>query len=493
MLAIPEVLLRALRTFGRLVVWCAAAATVPVLAVGCGGGSPGGARSGSSSTAMVTINAAKEYQRISGFGVSEGFGQAKTLMSAPLSVQQQVVSLLYSPTRGAGLTILRNEISADAGFTIEPRTPSSPNGKPSYLSLAEVDQDQGQLSFAKQIEANYGASVFADAWSAPAFMKTNDSAINGGTVCGVPGASCKSGDWRQAYANYLVRYAKDYAAAGVPLTYVGPENETTIAPPQDSMIMSPAQTPNLMAILGATLARSGLSTRAECCASISWNYAQQFAAAIETDKEANTATALFTSHGYFAAPNSPLRGWSKPVWQTEWAPFGFQPWNPAWDDGSPSSGFTWAQNIYTGLTAANLDAFLYLWGASTTSMTGPNTGLVEVKDNAVATSGRLWAFASYSRFIRPGAVRIWATTRRAGLEVSAFRNSDGSTAVIVLNSTHSRQAATFSLRGLGGAHVTPYLTDTTHQLSAQTPITVRNNRFTATLPPRSLVTYDTKS
>ena len=271
------------------------------------------------------------------------------------------------------MTILRNEISADAGFTIEPRAPSSPNAKPSYLTLAEVDQDQGQLWFAKQIKADYGASVFADAWSAPAFMKTNDSAIHGGTVCGVPGASCKSGDWRHAYAKYLMQYAKDYAAAGVPLSYVGPENETTLAPPQDSMIMSPGQTANFMAILGATLARSGLSTRAECCASIGWNYAQEFAAAIESDTQANTATALFTSHGYFVAPDSPLKGWSKPVWETEWAPFGFQSWDPSWDDGSPSSGFTWAQSIYTGLTAANLAAFLYLWGAntSTTAMTGP--------------------------------------------------------------------------------------------------------------------------
>jgi hypothetical protein len=109
---------------------------------------------------------------------------------------------------------------------------------------------------------------------------------------------------------------------------VDPENETTVAPPQDSMIMSPAQTANLMAILGAALARSGLSTRAECCASIGWNYAQQFAAVIETDKAAKTATALFTSHGYFAPPDSPLKGWSKPVWETEWAPFGFGPWDP---------------------------------------------------------------------------------------------------------------------------------------------------------------------
>ena len=469
----------------------AAALAAAALLAGCGGSSGGGA--GATAQAKITISSVKQYQRIAGFGVSEGFGQAKALMSAPASVRQQVLSLLYSPTRGAGLTILRNEISADAGFTIEPRAPSSPASKPSYLTLAEVDQDQGQLWFARQIKAGYGTSVFADAWSAPAFMKTNDSAINGGTVCGAPGASCKSGDWRQAYANYLVQYAKDYAAAGVPLSYVGPENETTIAPPQDSMIMSPAQTANFMGILGATLARSGLSTRAECCASISWNYAQQFAAAIETDKAANTATALFTSHGYFAAPDSPLRGWSKPVWETELAPFGFQPWDPAWDDGSLSSGFTWAQNIYTGLTAANLDAFFYLWGASTSGLTGPNTGLVEVEGNTVVTSGRLWAFAGYSRFVRPGAVRIGTTRSATGLDVTAFRNSDGSIAVIVLNSARSRQVAAFSLGGLSGAHVTPYLTDTSRELSAQSPITVRNSAFTAALPPRSLVTYDIRS
>ena len=132
-----------------------------------------------------------------------------------------------------------------------------------------------------------------------------------------------------------------------------------------------------------------------------------------------------------------------------------------------------------------------MWGAntSTTTITGPNTGLVEVKGNTVATSGRLWAFASYSRFIRPGAVRIATTTSDAGLEVSAFRNTDGSITVVGLNTAPGRQVATFSLRGLGGAHVTPYLTDTDPQLSAQAPITVRNSAFTATLPPRSLVSY----
>ena len=172
---------------------------------------------------------------------------------------------------------------------------------------------------------------------------------------------------------------------------------------------------------------------------------EQDAAAIEANKAADDGTALFTSHGYTAAPDSPMRGWSKAVWETEWAPFDAGPFDAAWDDGSQLSGFTWAQ------------------------------------------------FANYSRFIRPGAVRIGTTTSDAGLELSAFANTDGSITVVALNSAYSPQVATFSLRGLSGAHVTSYLTDESHSLSAQAPIKVRNSAFTATLRPRSLVSYDVRS
>ena len=176
------------------------------------------------------------------------------------------------------------------------------------------------------------------------------------------------------------------------------------------------------------------------------------------------------------------------MWETEWAPFDTGPFDPAWTT-LEAVRVHLAQNIYTGMTAANLGAFLYLWGAntSTTTITGPNTGLVEVKGNTVATSGRLCAFASYSRFIRPGAVRIGTTTSRAGLEVSAFRNSDGSVAVVVLNSAAQPPGRDLLAARARCSAVTPYLTDTSHRLSAQAPITVRHSSFTATLPPRSLV------
>jgi len=259
------------------------------------------------------------------------------------------------------------------------------------------------------------------------------------------------------------------------------------------MIMSPAQTANFMEYLGPTLARSGLRTQAECCATEGWDYAQQYAAAIKADPKANAWTPLFTSHGYTAPPNSPLAGWTKPVWETEWSTF--ETYDPAWNDGTDASGFSWAQRIYTGLTSANLNAFLYWWGMTTTTENGDNEGLVQLdaSTGTVTPSGRLWAFANYSRFVRPGAIRIGASSADSDLDVTAFRNSNGSVSIVVLNTAATAQTASFSLRGTGAgatsAVVIPYLTDDTHDTAAQGPIRVSHGSFGATLPAYSLVTY----
>jgi O-glycosyl hydrolase len=440
----------------------------------------------------ATINGAATFQTMAGFGASEGFGQAGTIENAASATQTQALNYLFSPTSGAGLTILRNEISADSGTTIEPTAPSSPTATPTYLPLSSIGNDMGQLWLAQQIKASYGVTnVYADAWSAPPFMKTNNSVDNGGTLCGVPGATCSSGDWRQAYANYLVQYAKDYSAAGDPLTYIGPENEANLAPSNyDGMTLTPAQSANVMDVLGPTTASSGLSTKDECCATEGWDWAQQYAAAIEADSTANTDTPLFTSHGYTQAPASALSGWSKPAWQTEWSTF--ETWDPAWDDGTVASGLTWAQHIYTGLTAANLSAFLYWWGSSTPSGNGDNESLIQINGSTVAPSGRLWAFANYSRYVRPGAVRIGATSSNGGVDLTAFKNTDGTIAIVALNTLSSSDPITYSLSGTGtpnGATVTPHLTNSSSNAAAQATTSVSGGAFSATIPARSLVTY----
>src|SRR6185312_11392575 len=145
---------------------------------------------------------------------------------------------------------------------------------------------------------------------------------------------------------------------------------------------------------------------------------------------ANQYTKVFTSHGYTQAPASALSGWSKPAWQTEWSTF--ETWDPAWDDNTDASGLTWAQNIYKGLTQANLSAFLYWWGSTTPSENGDNEGLLEINGSTVTPAGRLWAFANYSRYIKPGAVRIATTSSNSALDLSAFKNPDGTIAVVAL-------------------------------------------------------------
>jgi O-glycosyl hydrolase len=481
-----------LRPAPRLVLRPAAAVAVAAALAAPVGCSAAGTSPARTAPAAVTVHASVTYQRIAGFGASEAFGQAQALRNAPAALRNRVLSLLYSPVSGAGLTILRNEISADAGTTIEPKAPAGPGAKPAYLPLSATGDDQGQLWLAQTISKEYGVTdVFADAWSAPAFMKTNNSAIHGGTLCGVPRARCASGDWRQAYAGYLTQYARDYAAAGVPLSYVGPVNEPNLNVNYDSMRLSPAQIADFLHYLGPALAGSGTGTKVDCCATTGWDYAQLYAAAIEADPAAARWTPLFTSHGYNKGLDSPLAGWSQPAWETEWSTF--EAWDPAWDDGSAASGYAWARRIYTGLASANLSAFLYWWGSTTPAENGDNEGLL-LMDTAAGTvtpSGRLWAFANYSRFVRPGAVRLGTSSADPALEVLAFRNADGSVAVVALNTAGTARPATFAVGGAAGAagHAIPYLTDDAHHTAAQPPVPVTRGSFGATVPARSLVTF----
>src|SRR5581483_301896 len=114
----------------------AVAVTVLAFAAGVPGTEPAFAAS------SATINGGTTFQTIAGFGASEGFGEAATVMNASPAVQQQALNLLYGPASGAGLTILRNEISADSGTTIEPNNPGSPSATPSYLPLSSINSDQ---------------------------------------------------------------------------------------------------------------------------------------------------------------------------------------------------------------------------------------------------------------------------------------------------------------------------------------------------------------
>jgi hypothetical protein len=78
------------------------------------------------------------------------------------------------------------------------------------------------------------------------------------------------------------------------------------------------------------------------------------------------------------------------------------------------------------------------------------------------------------------------------VDLSAFKNTDGTVAIVALNTGSGADPITYSLSGTGtvnGATVTPYLTSSSASIAAQGATTVSNGSFSATIPARSLVTY----
>lgn len=176
----------------------------------------------------ITIDTSKTYQEIDGFGFSEAFQRANLIINLPAAKKAALIDLLFNTTTGAGFSILRigigSSTTSDKDFmnTIEPKNPGSPSATPTYVWDGK---DSGQVWVAQQAVA-YGVKTFyGNAWSAPAFMKTNNNENNGGYLCGVSGQTCKSGDWRQAYADYLIQWSKYYASVGVNITHLGFLNE----------------------------------------------------------------------------------------------------------------------------------------------------------------------------------------------------------------------------------------------------------------------------
>jgi O-glycosyl hydrolase len=429
-------------------------------------------------------------QKIDGFGFAQAFQRADVMHGArglSPAKQQEVLDLLLSRDKGAGLSILRLGIGSSADrvydhmHSIQPVDPGGPAAPPRY----EWDGDDGgQVWLAQQAE-KYGVKrFFADAWSAPGYMKDNGDDANGGTLCGLQGTSCAGGDWRQAYADYLVQYAKFYRQEGIKITDLGFTNEPDFTATYASMRFTPAQAAEFLKVLGPTVARSRMPIKLVCCDSFGWTEQAAYTAGIQADPQAARWVTTHTGHSYASRPTAPLPT-TRRTWMSEWNPNGTT-WNENWDDGSGYDGWTIATHIHSSLTTANANGYVYWFGASL----GATRALIQLADggDSYAVSKRLWAVAAYSRFIRPDATRVRVTADDPALQITAFRNADGSKVIEIINTATSATTARLALSGAGAGRPASYLTDRTHSLARTSAASVRGGRLSVDLPGRSLTT-----
>ncbi|MEU8145881.1 glycoside hydrolase [Nonomuraea sp. NPDC048901] len=416
----------------------------------------------------ITVRERVRHQHIDGFGISQAFRRNELVKALGEGQRREILDLWFNRDKGAGLSILRLGIGSapvgspyDQMVSIQPEDPGGPDAPPKYVW---DDKDNSQVWVAKAAKG-YGVERFyADAWSAPAYMKDNGDDKNGGTL---------KPEWRQAYARYLVQYAKFYAREGIRITDLGFTNEPDWTATYASMRFTPQQAAEFVKVLGP-IAKGVKGLKVACCDSFGWTEAKAYTAAIEADPEARRWVKTHTGHTYASPVDGPLPT-SGNTWMSEWNPNG-STWDESWDDGSGYDGFTIAQAVHDALTLGNVSGYVYWLGASR----GATRALLQI-DEAAGTyhvSKRLWALAAYSRFIRPGAVRVDAAAADPALKVSAFRNPDGSQVVEVLNTG----TAAVTWHGVYG-RATAYVTDNANALDAS-PVT----GGTVVLQPRALTT-----
>ncbi|MEI6892628.1 MAG: glycoside hydrolase [Pontiella sp.] len=182
-------------------------------------------------------------------------------------------------------------------------------------------------------------------------------------------------------------------------------------------------------------------------------------------------------------------------WQTEYSLLG-----RGWTGGQPASevdemmaGLLLARTIHADFTLA--DASAWQWWSSTEPKLGsvPRYCLIECDEEGseqFRTTKLLWALGHYSRFVRPGMVRIEVEPagRLDGVMSSAFFDAEEKCWVMVLiNFTDTEQKVVLELNHFSAAEdsgeLSGFLTDKTTNLGRYAIV---GNSFI--MPPQSLVT-----
>ena len=428
----------------------------------------------------VTVTWTKTYQTIDGFGAYD----AVNFFNTSSSVLQQ----LFSPTSGVGLSILRESV---------PDNSSLNNNTDPAGSCATVNSGCANISAELSYAAAQGVRIFATPWSPPASMKSNSSVYcdTGSGSNGVLNSSSYG-----AYATWLSNYIASLSQAGINLYALSVQNEPDTCPSDyggatwtaadyDTFIRtnlgptltSAGQTSTLIAMpesggypadapYGGGL-HTGMDSYATNCIDDS-SCAQYVSICATHDYEEN--------YPYQPAADTLCANAGKRLWQTE-------VYNGTSFDGSMTDGLIWAQQIQYWLVNANANAWLW-WEIF--SPYSDNEPLYDPSSGE--PSKRLFVIGQWSKFVRPGWMRIDATASpQSGVYVSAFKNSStGAFAIIAVNTNTNGLSQTFSLAGFPAVTtVTPTLTSSGVNLTAQTGVNVSSNAFSYMLPGQSVTTF----
>lgn len=173
---------------------------------------------------VISVDDAVQYQVITGFGGAMTDSSAWLIEhELPAAARTALMSELFGST-GIHLNFLRVPIGA-SDYTVGGKPYSYddlPAGKtdPTLRHFSIRHDEAYILPALKQVLAlNTATELLASPWSPPAWMKKNDSLAN------VRNQGRLLAAYYPTWARYIVKFIEAYAAAGVPISAITPQNE----------------------------------------------------------------------------------------------------------------------------------------------------------------------------------------------------------------------------------------------------------------------------
>ena len=384
----------------------------------------------------ISIDFSQKYQEIEGFGAALTGSSALVINSMGTAQKEALIKDLFSPSEGIGLSYLRLTIGASdfsvSNFSYNDLPPGSTDPALNGFSIAQDETDvipvlKTALTYSPNIK------IMGSPWSAPAWMKTSGS-MNGGSL---------KPEWFDAYGSYFVKYINAYAAHGIRIDAITPQNEPLheINSYPTMKMIAPDQADFIKNSLGPKFKAAGINTKI-----IAYDHnfdvpsypltvlgdanAAQYIDGSAFHAYGGDVSAMNQVHAAFPDKNLYFTEVSGGEWSTDFAS------NLKWNVG----------NIFIG-TTRNWSKNVLLWNLALNTNYGPTNGgctncrgVVTINSSGTVTKNvEYYALAHFAKFIKPGAKRVNSTEfdNSQGLKNVAFVNPDGSKILVVLNESEA--------------------------------------------------------
>ncbi len=418
-------------------------------------------KSDKSATATVVIDPSRTEQHYSGIGFSIDETSVSNLWKLTAAEREKAIKLLVDPRTGAGLDRFRLTIgspdliehlpfwSYDDGF--------GEDWNLEHFSIKR-DVDLHIVDTIKLIQKyNPRATFFASAWSAPAWMKTNNKFL--GEVALKPGSTTDyyqygklRDDCIDVFARYYVKYLQAYARQGIKVDAITLLNEPGMDVVYPAMDISVEQQQKLSVAIKREFRRAGLRTELYVHDFNFWDWRDPNSTATKNyyrildDPKAAAAADAIAFHPYWGDPTvmrDAYRQTGKPVHMTETSDL-----SPAtvlsYFRLDAGSYVLWAQTTdqdggtlhWTGERNNNVD-----WDEVARTSKWPDR-LVKVNTETKAYSVRseLYQLGQFAKYLTPGHVRVESGAADHGVSSVVFR--DGNDYVAVLGNANTTATST---------------------------------------------------